>query len=93
MSDAAAPDMAAFERGLKVAGAPEGRAGVLSTIFSTRALGLTGELAPASQADYLSGLLIGHGSPPWPPCCARGWGALHRLSAANRRCASATRWP
>ena len=45
---------------------PEGRrragsrAGVLSTIFSTRALGLTGELAPASQADYLSGLLIGH---------------------------------
>ena len=50
--------MAAFERGLKVAGAPEGRAGVLSTIFSTR--GLTGELAPASQADYLSGLLIGH---------------------------------
>lgn len=60
MSDAAAPDMAAFERGLKVAGAPEGRAGVLSTIFSTRALGLTGELAPASQADYLSGLLIGH---------------------------------
>ncbi|MBR8651820.1 2-dehydro-3-deoxygalactonokinase [Achromobacter sp. Marseille-Q0513] len=60
MSDAAAPDMAAFERGVKVAGAPEGRAGVLSTIFSTRALGLTGELAPASQADYLSGLLIGH---------------------------------
>ena len=32
----------------------------MSTIFSTRALGLTGELAPESQADYLSGLLIGH---------------------------------
>ncbi len=60
MADAASADMAAFERGLKVAGAPAGRAGVLSTIFSTRALGLTGELAPASQADYLSGLLIGH---------------------------------
>ncbi|MGS1009023.1 2-dehydro-3-deoxygalactonokinase [Achromobacter anxifer] len=60
MADAASADMAAFERGLKVAGAPAGRAGVLSTIFSTRALGLTGELAPGSQADYLSGLLIGH---------------------------------
>ncbi|CAB3728917.1 2-dehydro-3-deoxygalactonokinase [Achromobacter kerstersii] len=60
MSDAPAADMAAFERGVKVAGAPAGRAGVLSTIFSTRALGLTGELASASQADYLSGLLIGH---------------------------------
>ena len=60
MADAARADMAAFERGLKVAGAPAGRAGVLSTIFSTRALGLTGELAPESQADYLSGLLIGH---------------------------------
>jgi len=60
MADASSADMAAFERGLKVAGAPAGRAGVLSTIFSTRALGLTGELAPGSQADYLSGLLIGH---------------------------------
>ena len=60
MTEAPAPDMAAFERGVKVAGAPAGRAGVLSTIFSTRALGLTGELAGASQADYLSGLLIGH---------------------------------
>ncbi len=60
MSDAPAADMAAFERGVKVAGAPAGRAGVLSTIFSTRALGLTGELAATSQADYLSGLLIGH---------------------------------
>ncbi|MEN5065484.1 2-dehydro-3-deoxygalactonokinase [Achromobacter aegrifaciens] len=60
MADAASADMAAFERGLKVAGAPAGRAGVLSTVFSTRALGLTGELAPESQADYLSGLLIGH---------------------------------
>jgi 2-dehydro-3-deoxygalactonokinase len=47
-------------RGVKVAGAPAGRAGVLSTIFSTRALGLTGELPSTSQADYLSGLLIGH---------------------------------
>ena len=53
-------DDGAFMRGVKVAGAPAGRAGVLSTIFSTRALGLTGELPSTSQADYLSGLLIGH---------------------------------
>jgi len=55
-----AADSGAFMRGVKVAGAPAGRAGVLSTIFSTRALGLTGELPSTSQADYLSGLLIGH---------------------------------
>lgn len=60
MSDAPAADNGAFMRGVKVAGAPAGRAGVLSTIFSTRALGLTGELPSTSQADYLSGLLIGH---------------------------------
>lgn len=60
MSEAAMPDMNAFARGLRVAGESAGRAGVLSTIFSTRTLGLTGELSPASQADYLSGLLIGH---------------------------------
>ncbi|MFO6420122.1 2-dehydro-3-deoxygalactonokinase [Hylemonella sp. W303a] len=54
------PDWAAFERGLRVAGEPEGAAGPLSTIFSTRTLGLTGALPPTAQADYLSGLLIGH---------------------------------
>jgi 2-dehydro-3-deoxygalactonokinase len=53
-------ERAAFDRGARVARSPEGRAGVLSTIFSTRALGLTGALAPEAQADYLSGLLIGH---------------------------------
>ena len=31
-----------------------------STIFSTRTLGLTGVLTAKAQADYLSGLLIGH---------------------------------
>lgn len=60
MADAAAPDDAAFQRGLEVAGSELGRGGVLSTIFSTRALGLIGQLAPAAQPDYLSGLLIGH---------------------------------
>ncbi len=49
----------AFRRGVEVA--RESRdAGLLATIFSTRTLGLTGRLAPEAQADYLSGLLIGH---------------------------------
>src|SRR5215510_15622538 len=39
---------------------PEARLGVLSTVFSARTLGLVGELAAEAQADYLSGLLIGH---------------------------------
>ncbi|WP_433693531.1 2-dehydro-3-deoxygalactonokinase [Herbaspirillum seropedicae] len=54
------PDDAAFVRGARVAQAPQGQAGVLSNIFSSRTLGLTGELAPEAQPDYLSGLLIGH---------------------------------
>jgi 2-dehydro-3-deoxygalactonokinase len=33
---------------------------MLSNIFSSRTLGLTGELSPRAQAHYLSGLLIGH---------------------------------
>lgn len=50
----------AFERGLQVASSASGQRGVLSTIFSTRTLGLEKQLQPAEQADYLSGLLIGH---------------------------------
>lgn len=57
---AAAPDDAAFAHGLGVAASAEGRMGVLSTIFSSRTLGLTGVLPPTAQADYLSGLLVGH---------------------------------
>ena len=53
-------DAQAFARGLAVAAQPEGRAGVLSALFSTRTLGLTGELDGGAQADYLSGLLIGY---------------------------------
>ena len=56
----AADDDAAFRRGLAVAGSPAGAIGVLSTIFSCRTLGLTGALDATAQADYLSGLLIGH---------------------------------
>ncbi|MCM2492012.1 2-dehydro-3-deoxygalactonokinase [Burkholderia glumae] len=52
-------DPDAFRRGVGVA--RESRdAGLLATIFSTRTLGLTGQLAPRAQGDYLSGLLIGH---------------------------------
>ena len=56
----AAFDGQAFDRGVQVALSADGELGVLSTLFSARALGLTGELAPTAQADYLSGLMIGH---------------------------------
>jgi 2-dehydro-3-deoxygalactonokinase len=60
MREPAAPDHRAFDRGVEVARSPEGRAGILSTMFSTRTLGLVGALPPDAQADYLSGLLVGH---------------------------------
>jgi 2-dehydro-3-deoxygalactonokinase len=53
------PDLDAFIRGVDTA-KDAGHAGLLATIFSTRTLGLTGQLQPEQQADYLSGLLIGH---------------------------------
>lgn len=53
-------DDSAFLRGVAVAHSPDGQAGLLSNIFSCRTLGLTGELSPHAQAEYLSGLLIGH---------------------------------
>ncbi|WP_426118864.1 2-dehydro-3-deoxygalactonokinase [Pseudomonas sp. DSP3-2-2] len=53
-------DEAAFDRGVAVALSADGAAGPLSTIFSCRTLGLTGQLSPTAQPDYLSGLLIGH---------------------------------
>jgi 2-dehydro-3-deoxygalactonokinase len=53
-------DLAAFDRGASLAATEEGRAGTLSNIFSVRTLGLTGSLRPEQQADYLSGILIGH---------------------------------
>jgi 2-dehydro-3-deoxygalactonokinase len=43
-----------------VALSADGEIGPLSTVFSARSLGLTGELSATAQADYLSGLLIGH---------------------------------
>jgi len=53
-------DDEAFLRGAAVAHSADGRAGLLSNMFSCRTLGLTGALSPSAQADYLSGLLIGH---------------------------------
>ena len=51
-------DEEAFARGVAAAQA-SGAAGGLSRLFSARALMLEGALAPASVADFLSGLLIG----------------------------------
>ena len=69
-----APDDAAFAQGLEVARSSDAALGLLSHIFSTRTLGLTGALPATAQADYLSGLLIGHEMvslariyPPAPP--------------------------
>jgi len=52
-------DAAAFARGVDVASSTDSK-GVLSDIFTTRTLALAGVLAPEQQADYLSGVLIGH---------------------------------
>lgn len=59
MQPAEEPQDAAFLRGVDTA-RHHGQAGVLATIFSTRTLGLAGQLPAREQADYLSGLLIGH---------------------------------
>ncbi|MFJ2481456.1 2-dehydro-3-deoxygalactonokinase [Pseudomonas sp. NPDC087598] len=56
----AAFDGQAFDRGVQIALSADGELGVLSTLFSARTLGLTGELSSTAQADYLSGLMIGH---------------------------------
>ncbi|MPQ69146.1 MULTISPECIES: 2-dehydro-3-deoxygalactonokinase [unclassified Pseudomonas] len=53
-------DGLAFDRGVQVALSTDGEIGPLSTLFSARSLGLTGELSATEQVDYLSGLLIGH---------------------------------
>ena len=52
-------DPAAFALGLETA-RHSGPGDLSHQIFGTRTLGLTGRLAPAGLADYLSGLLIGH---------------------------------
>ncbi|MFM0283449.1 2-dehydro-3-deoxygalactonokinase [Paraburkholderia sediminicola] len=53
------PDTASFLHGVNIA-RDKGQAGMLATVFSSRTLGLTGQLSREQQPDYLSGLLIGH---------------------------------
>jgi 2-dehydro-3-deoxygalactonokinase len=60
LKQGAAFDAQAFDRGVQIAQSADGELGVLSTLFSARTLGLTGELSATAQADYLSGLMIGH---------------------------------
>lgn len=60
LKQGAAFDAQAFDRGVQIAQSADGELGLLSTLFSARTLGLTGELSPTAQADYLSGLMIGH---------------------------------
>jgi len=50
-------DWKAFDEG--IARAPQ-RAGLLHHLFGARTRVLMGDLMPASEADYLSGMLIGH---------------------------------
>lgn len=52
-------DATAFDRGVDLARCA-GSKGVLSDIFTTRTLMLAEVLTPEQQADYLSGVLIGH---------------------------------
>lgn len=52
-------DEAAFNAGLARA-RQAGPGDLAHQLFGTRTLGLTGQLTPQGQADYLSGLLIGH---------------------------------
>ncbi|RPH26492.1 2-dehydro-3-deoxygalactonokinase [Buttiauxella warmboldiae] len=59
MVPAEEPQWPAFLEGLEVARSRHS-AGLLSTIFSTRTRFLTGQLPQTQQADYLSGLIIGH---------------------------------
>ncbi|MDE1950449.1 MAG: 2-dehydro-3-deoxygalactonokinase [Burkholderiales bacterium] len=92
MAPDAAPDTAAFERGLEAA--RRSRPGeFLHQIFEVRSLGLVGRLTPAAQPEYLSGLLIGHE-------LAAGLGATDEAApllligdpALCRRYAVALRW-
>jgi 2-dehydro-3-deoxygalactonokinase len=75
-------DDAAFVRGVRITRGESAAAGMLSTIFSCRTLGLTGALSPRAQADYLSGLLIGHelaGLEAAEPTFARDAGPAARI--------------
>ncbi|UCU97623.1 2-dehydro-3-deoxygalactonokinase [Acidovorax radicis] len=72
MQTPAAPDDTAFARGLAVARGDDAQRGLLSHIFSSRTLGLTGALPASAQADYLSGILIGHEISALAPLLTQG---------------------
>jgi 2-dehydro-3-deoxygalactonokinase len=77
-------DLDAFIRGVDTA-KNDGDAGLLATIFSTRTLGLTGQLKPEQQADYLSGLLIGHELRGLNEVLARSQDASNNLAGKTLR--------
>ncbi|MEP9367727.1 2-dehydro-3-deoxygalactonokinase [Xanthobacter sp. VNH20] len=54
-----APSPAGFRAGVAASRDLHGPGALLSRLFTIRALGLTGRLADADSADFLSGLLIG----------------------------------
>jgi 2-dehydro-3-deoxygalactonokinase len=83
----------AFVRGV-VCARDSGGEGIFGRLFSTRALMLAGELAPAHVSDFLSGLLIGEelriarlrNEAPLAPLCLIGEAALcerYTLAAAQ----------
>ncbi|MFS8037101.1 2-dehydro-3-deoxygalactonokinase [Xanthobacter sp. AM11] len=59
MMTAEAPSPEGFRRGVEAACTLKGPGALLARLFTVRAMGLTGRLAEADSADFLSGLLIG----------------------------------
>jgi 2-dehydro-3-deoxygalactonokinase len=60
LAEGEAGDGTGFSWGVKAGGTETGDPGaLLSRLFATRTLGLSGDLAPTEIADYLSGVLIG----------------------------------
>ncbi|WP_158881554.1 2-dehydro-3-deoxygalactonokinase [Rhodanobacter sp. L36] len=68
-ADATTTNHEAFDAGVRIA-RDSGAAGVLTRLFSARALMLAGRLALDAVPDYLSGMLIGE---EWRAGLASGW--------------------
>lgn len=64
-----APDLEAFDRGVRTSLSTDPDVGILATLFSARTLPLTGRLAGEQVEDYISGLMIG----AEVASCVRGW--------------------
>lgn len=85
--ESAETDWLAFDQGAQAARA-SGNAGVLTKIFSARALALESRLAPAAVSSYVSGLLIGE---EWRTMLASGWlraGSAPTLVGDAQHCVS-----